>query len=175
VEHYWVELSPILDFIGADMRVADSVEFEPLKIGDETFTFTAPVTFDVTLTNTSAGIVAAGKVRGDVRTECARCLEPFEMAIVGEVEAFYVGRAHAAEMPEEQPVEPLHDTRIDLVPPLMTALVVEAPFAPVHAEDCKGICPKCGANLNLGECGCADTPAPSPFDALKGMLSDDEV
>ena len=52
----------------------------------------------------------------------------------------------------------------------MTALVVEAPFAPVHAEDCKGICPTCGADRNVEECGCRREPQPSPFDEAQGPL-----
>lgn len=169
-----VELAPILDVIGADMTVSDSVELEPLCVADETFTFTRPVTFDVTLTNTSAGVVASGMVRAMVTTQCSRCLQDFEMPLEGEVEAFYVGPAHADEMPEEQQVEPIREGRIDLAPPIMTALVLEAPFAPIHAEGCKGICPICGADRNVEECGCAAEPKPSPFDKLKDLFPDEK-
>jgi uncharacterized protein len=169
-EHYRVDLAPILEVIGADMTVSDSVELEPLHVADETFTFTKPVTFEVTLTNTAAGVVASGMVHAVVSTECSRCLEHFDMPLDGEVEAFYVGPEHAAEMPEEQETEPIRDARIDLAPAIMTALVVEAPFAPVHAEDCKGICTTCGANLNVEECTCPPQREESPFNVLKGMF-----
>lgn len=170
MDHYMVDLAPILDVIGEDMTVADAVEMPPLCVADERFTFTRPVSFEVTLTNTSAGVVASGMVHAVVSTECSRCLETFEMPLDAEVEAFYVGAAHASEMPEEQQVEPIHEGRIDLAPPIMAALVVEAPFAPVHAEDCKGICPTCGTNRNVAECGCTPEPKPSPFEKLKDLF-----
>lgn len=174
MDHYMVELAPILDVIGAEMHVSDTATLDPLCIAEETFTFTKPISFEVTVTNTSAGVVASGQVHATVSTECSRCLERFEMPLDGEVEAFYVGPAHANEMPEEQQVEPIRDARIDLAPAIMTALVVEAPFAPIHAEDCKGICPTCGANRNVEECGCAEDDGESPFAALKDLFPADK-
>lgn len=174
MEHYMVDLAPILDFIGADMMVADSVAMPPLCVANETFTFTRPVTFEVKLTNTSAGVVASGRVHAEVSTDCSRCLKTFEMPLDGDVEAFYVGRTHVNEMPEEQQVEPIQEGRIDLAPSIMTALVVEAPFAPVHAEDCKGICPRCGVDRNVEECGCTEEPKASPFDKLKDLFPDEQ-
>lgn len=170
MEHYRVDLAPIAEVIGAAMTVSDTAVLEPLHIGDETFTFTGPVGFDVTLTNTAAGIVAFGRVHALVSTECSRCLEAFDMPLDGEIEAFYVGPEHADEMPEEQQVEPIREGKIDLAPAIMTALAVEAPFAPIHAEDCKGICPTCGANRNVEECGCPEPEEESPFSVLKGLF-----
>jgi uncharacterized protein len=170
MEHYMVELSPIAEVTGASMKVADTVDLPPLCVVDETFTFTRPVAFEVTLTNTSAGIVASGEVHATVSTECSRCLEVFEMPLDGEIEAFYVGAEHADEMPEEQQVEPFREGRVDLAPAIMSALVLEAPFAPLHAEDCKGICPTCGADRNVEECGCGREAKSSPFDVLKDMF-----
>lgn len=168
--HYSVDLAPILDVTGAEMQVSDEFELEPLTIGDETFTFTKPVRFDVTLTNTAAGVVAFGKVRGDVVTECSRCLEQFEMSLEGDVEAFFVGPEHADEMPEEQEVEPIRENKVDIGPTVLASLVVEAPFAPLCAEECKGICPTCGTNRNVEECDCPPEEVESPFAALKDLF-----
>jgi uncharacterized protein len=44
---------------------------------------------------------------------------------------------------------------IDLSIGIRDTLILAAPIAPVCKEDCKGICPQCGANLNQGKCGCA--------------------
>jgi uncharacterized protein len=49
--------------------------------------------------------------------------------------------------------------------------VLEAPFAPLHDEECAGICPECGADLNQGPCGCETAVrGPHPFAALEGLL-----
>jgi len=44
---------------------------------------------------------------------------------------------------------------IDLSPPVREQLLLALPTRPLCAEDCRGLCPRCGANLNLGACGCA--------------------
>ena len=58
------------------------------------------------------------------------------------------------------------------VPLIVAALLLEVPLVPLCDDDCKGLCPQCGANLNEGPCGCsrdeADVEA-SPFAALKNF------
>lgn len=173
MESYKVDLSTIREVTGAQLHVSGSVELPPLTVGDETFTFTRPVDFDATLTNTSAGIVASGEVRATVTAVCSRCLEPFESPLTGEIEGFYVPGGRQEGIPAEQAVEPVSEGRVDLMPAILTALAVEAPFAPLHAEDCKGICPVCGADRNVEECGCEPEAVASPFDALKGLFPED--
>ena len=45
--------------------------------------------------------------------------------------------------------------KIDLVPLIVAALLLEVPLVPLCDDDCKGLCPQCGANLNEGPCGCS--------------------
>ena len=71
------------------------------------------------------------------------------------------------------------DHTIDLAEPIMAAIVMETPFVVLCREDCKGLCPHCGANLNEGDCGCAEKmasvdAATGPFAALAGLRLDGE-
>jgi uncharacterized protein len=78
-------------------------------------------------------------------------------------------------MPEEQEVELIaDDMTVDLEPAVTQELVVDLPFAPLHDPDCRGICPACGADRNVSECGCVAESAPSPFDVLKDLKVGDE-
>ncbi|MBS6941064.1 MAG: DUF177 domain-containing protein, partial [Slackia piriformis] len=56
------------------------------------------------------------------------------------------------------------------------AILVDVPLVPLCADDCKGICPRCGKNLNEGACACvAENEAVgknNPFAALKGISFD---
>ncbi len=57
----------------------------------------------------------------------------------------------------------------------MSALVLEAPFAPLHADDCAGICPECGADRNTEPCGCDAGPdRDNPFAGLGELLATDQ-
>jgi len=57
----------------------------------------------------------------------------------------------------------------------MAALVIEAPFAPLHDPGCAGLCATCGTDLNVETCTCGEAAAEGhPFSALKDLLGDDE-
>ncbi len=169
---YPVNTRGVTDALGSQRVVSDTLNVGELHLGDQAFFPVGPGSFDVTLTYAGAGIVASGTVSARFRTDCVRCLRDFEMDVTGEVEGFYVNETHAGELPEEQEYELIENDTIDLEPALVQALVVELPFAPLHSEECAGICPRCGADLNEGPCGCAPEEPGSPFAGLKDVLEE---
>ena len=54
----------------------------------------------------------------------------------------------------DEEIYPIDDDVIDLAPLVRDSVVLELPGAPLCREDCAGLCPQCGANLNEGPCGC---------------------
>ena len=56
---------------------------------------------------------------------------------------------------------------IDLL--VVEQIVLALPFKALCSEECKGICPHCGANLNLEPCQCAGKQADSPFATLQAI------
>lgn len=173
---YRVDISEILDDLGASVEASDELPVDPIVVGDETFLPTEPPHFEVTLTNTGTAIVAMGSVTAAVTATCARCLCEFPTVIEGDVEGFYIHPGAESDVPEEQEIEYIaSDGTVDIMPAIQAAIVLEAPFAPVHDEECAGLCPECGADLNEGPCGCESKPASdSPFAVLGGLELDEE-
>ena len=169
---YRVDISSILETLGESVEVSDTLTLEKLVVGAEEFVATAPFRFDVTITNTGTAVIAAGSIVAPVTATCARCLCEFPTEIVAEVDGFYVYPGHDEGVPEEQEIEYIDpEGAIDLAPALLAALVLEAPFAPLHDEACRGICPTCGADLNDGPCGCDAEPEEGhPFADLRTLL-----
>jgi uncharacterized protein len=100
-----------------------------------------------------------GSIAGRSRGECRRCLTetaaPFEVNVV----AVFSAGADAADDPAIYPLAaPV--TRIDLGPAVREEVVLAAPAFPLCREECAGLCPRCGENLNEGPCACARSPAP---------------
>jgi uncharacterized protein len=175
VRPYRVDVSSILEDLGASEEIDGEFPLDRLVVGDAEFTLVRPATVTVMLTNTGPGVVATGSVDALTSTLCSRCLEPFELAIEGSVEGFYVRPGRGDEIPEDQEVEEIMpDGSVDLAPALLAALTIETPFAAVHDDACAGLCPVCGCNLNVETCDCHE-PAPEvhPFAALKDLLHDD--
>lgn len=167
---YPLDVRVLLETLAAQRVVSGELEIGDVELGDQAYHFAGPARFEVTLTNSGAGIVAQGTVEADVRTECVRCLCEFDLAASGSIEGFYVFPGKEEGLPEEQEFEYISDSlKIDIEPAVRQAVVVDLPFAPVHDAECRGICPTCGADLNAGECGCAAPVAASPFAALRDL------
>ena len=146
-----------------------------MKAGPDLYDFAEPLVWQVDVTNTGEALLVTGTVEGDAKTSCARCVEEFSLSLTGEIEGYYLLDAEkgAPEDMDDDEFDVLPENNvIDLEPLIRAALLLEFPLVPLCDDDCKGLCPTCGANLNDGSCCCApvadddDTP-PNPFAALK--------
>jgi uncharacterized protein len=173
METYRVDVKSILDALGESIEVSDVLPLASLEVGDEHFELRAPIRFHVTLTNGGTGVVGMGVVTADTIATCARCLMEFPLTIEAAVDGYYVKPHDTQDIPEEQEYWEIDaEGYVDILPAVMSALVLEAPFAPLHADDCAGICPECGADMNCEPCDCDSGPDPdNPFAALGGLLA----
>ena len=106
-------------------------------------------------------------VRGTVSTrvhlECVRCLREFDLPMEVPL-VLYAERTGSTSREEQEALERddfmlFHDgRRLDLRDSVREALLLELPITPRCREDCPGLCPKCGAELSLGPCGCSPEP-----------------
>jgi uncharacterized protein len=95
-----------------------------------------------------------GAIRARVAGECRRCLRPVETAVASDFGVLYSRDAEALEDPDAYPIAA--DAReIDLRPAVREELLLAAPRYLLCREDCRGLCPRCGKDLNAGPCGCA--------------------
>jgi uncharacterized protein len=171
---YSVDVRSILEGLGETIALDSGVELPVITLGSETFTPLRPAKLVVDITNTGAGIVVSGTVVAELEAVCSRCLREFALPVTAPVEGFYIAPGHEHEIPEEQEIAYITEGSIDLMEQIIAALALELPFAPVHAEDCPGICPQCGTDLVDGPCECGDDHTDSPFAALKDLLPPDQ-
>lgn len=156
-------------------------EPEEFEFGPDTYRVDGPLSWNAVVSNVGGALLVAGSVTGAVITECARCLEDARFEVTGELEGYFI-IPNEGEVPEdmdEDEFDILPDSRkIDFEPILQAAVLVDLPLIPLCKEDCQGMCPECGKNLNEGPCDCAPAeeddgiPANNPFAALKGLKFD---
>jgi len=124
---------------------------------------------------------AAGTFTGELTVACSRCVGPVRLAIDEKLRVTFMP---PGEMPDEADAEPdaegaevreedldtfaFDGERIDLEPVFREQFVLAVPFAPLCREDCKGLCPQCGTDLNTGTCAC-EKPVDPRLAALKGL------
>ena len=139
--------------------------------------------YDVILTNAGQGILATGIVRAHVHAECDRCLGPAELDLAGEVDEYFLFEEPTEEeLGEDEDIADFalvsDENVIDLAPSLLAAIAMETPFVVLCSDDCKGLCPVCGQNLNEADCGHAaqleeERVENSPFAALRNLKLDE--
>jgi len=117
---------------------------------------------DLVLERIGDGIVARGSVSGRWRSSCSRCLAPVEHGITVRLDELFEEHRLRADLRRR-------GRRIDLDPAIRDNLIVELPPAPHCRDDCLGLCPHCGADLNVAPCSCdADVHDPR-WDALREL------
>jgi uncharacterized metal-binding protein YceD (DUF177 family) len=128
---------------------------------------------------------AAGTFKGHLVVACSRCVGPVRLNLDEKLRVTFMppgempaeGDEPASEegpevREEDLDVFPYDGEKIDLEPLFREQFVLAVPFAPLCAEDCKGLCPKCGIDRNTGTCSCAQDeidPLDPRLAALKGL------
>ena len=147
-----------------------------MKCGPDLYTFDKPVTWEVDVTNTGEALLVVGTCEGAGTTACARCAEPAQVNLIGDIEGYFFLDAESVsqEDREEDEFDILPENHIiDLLPLIQAALTLDVPLIPLCEDNCKGLCPVCGVNLNKGDCGCKkedDINPENPFAALKDFV-----
>jgi uncharacterized protein len=171
-----VDVSQILGESGATLEVDADVPLGSMIVGDSEVPFSTPPHLRAMLANLGDVILLSGTVEATARLDCSRCLEAFDLPLCGTLDAVISDTDDADTRSEDQEWYPLQGENVDVLPAAESALRVEMPFAPVHDEACRGICPTCGCDLNRDECTCephAEAHPDSPFASLKDLLPPD--
>ncbi len=136
--------------LDADMSIpADRI---PLNLPDQP-RLLAPLDLHVHAEALDDEILVVASLSARMGLVCARCLEAYQSALSAGFEA------HA----------PLAQTEVDLLEEARQSLLLALPAKPLCRAECRGLCPRCGANLNRTSCGCGESPAETPFAKLRNF------
>lgn len=138
------------------------------------FSFAPPVKCSFKLSKSGKTVIVSLHIEACAKGECSQCLVDFEKKI--DI------RNSTTLFPEEtEEIKELDLTRedleksfysgnnIDLTALLCEELALSLPLNPSCSDNCKGLCPSCGKNLNEGECRCDGTKKENPFAVLKDI------
>lgn len=135
-------------------------------------------------------VCVTGVVEGTAVRQCVRCLKDFEAPIAFSVRVAYEREIKPAPVearrddPRKRRATPVVEVDVDeqdddiyhyagdhleLAPMLREQLILSAPMHPLCMEECRGLCPHCGKDLNDGPCQCPPEPIAGPFDILRKL------
>ena len=160
-------LSKIIDCPGASVSFSTSVDLSDLCYG-VSYPVSEPVIAEGTVRNTAGVLVMTGDIKTCIHGICDRCAVAFHRDVNIPIDVVLVTEM-ANEENEDEWVFPLEGDSADLDDIVRTVFVLNLDSKLLCKEDCKGLCCRCGKNLNDGPCNCQKELDPR-FAALKQLL-----
>ncbi len=168
-----VELSSLLGNAGRFAHVYTAGE---LVLEDERVSLAVPPKVSGQIARNERKVVVDGQLNAIVRVECDRCLQPMELPIDTEFKVEYVTpvtykASDVAELGEDDLALSVFDGELINIDEIVREQVLLA--VPSHAicdENCKGLCPICGTDLNVASCPCQHTEIDPRWQGLKELV-----
>ena len=160
-------LAKIIDCPGASVPFSVSADLSDLCYGIS-HPVTEPVLAEGTVRNTAGVLMMTGFIRTTIHGTCDRCANDFDRDVEIPIDVVLVTEM-ANEENEDEWVFPLEGDSADLDDIVRTVFVLNLDSKMLCSEDCKGLCHRCGKNLNEGPCDCRKELDPR-FAALKQLL-----
>ncbi len=151
-----IDIAQLLEKTGATLEKKGELELTGHELDEEGSRLVEPVSFEFSIFHSEAGLLSVDcNYQTQLEFPCGRCLKPIEKTLSEFISGLYVPTNYQreVELDEEQyrieyskgAIEPWQLIRQDVL--------VKIPMRPLCSEDCKGLCPDCGQNLNEGDCG----------------------
>ena len=137
----------------------------PANTGGEDVVSVGEVEVSGTVEKAGHGYLLEGSVKGEAVLRCGRCLGEFPFAVHEQFELHLLPLVEAPRVEEHRlgrgdlAVRFYSTQELDLAELAGEQIELVVPMKPLCDEDCQGLCPRCGRNLNQGSCGC-----PKPTD-----------
>lgn len=180
VNHMQIDIFKLKENIGESEYYQIDERFEDVTEPSSEIKWLKPVTGQLKLTNTGESILIEGEIYTEALLQCSRCLKKFTFL----VDTTFKEKYFEKQDDEEEIVkEQLLNTKdlstffyqgdiLDLDDLLKNSIYLELPMKPVCNQACKGICPRCGQDLNEGKCECKIEHVDPRWDKLKGFLKE---
>ena len=165
-----VDVSRAVKDPGQSYPFEASAQIEDMVFLDDPVSF-ADVRLTGVMVGSGTGVRVTAHASCRVTSRCAKCLTPVEKEIEADIDAMFVREPDPAD-PDQFLLDGYRFESDDLA---REALIPALPMRFLCREDCRGLCPICGANRNTAPCTCQEGgERQSPFTALSHLLTEDE-
>lgn len=165
-----IDLTKLKQKSGAHEEVSFREDMDQDLLVQMGASFLEPVKVDIRLENTGRIITGQGSLTTVVLLNCSRCLKEIQYPVKGELNLAIAGsKTENHYSSDTDDIILLDGDKLDITPYVEERLFWEIPIQPLCREDCKGICPGCGANLNYEKCCCKDDDIDPRWEKLKKL------
>lgn len=167
-----INLSDLLDDETLSIHFERELELESINVNERDINFIDPISVIGDIYKVSKDIVIEGQIIYKYRENCARCLKDFEKEVKRNLSGTLVNRDEVDE--EDTEVDDIAieygSKQINIKQAVLDEIILSLPMKSLCKSDCKGICQKCGQNLNKKECDCTIDNIDPRLEKLKELL-----
>ena len=141
--------------------------------------FADPVQVRMTLSRSGRLILVKSGIEARVKCICARCLDPFTLTLTSEIKTslkpkpdphLYLSPPEEVELNRgDLEIDFYEGEEVDLSPLVQDQALLTLPPKVICREDCRGLCPRCGKNLNRETCHCPGAEIDPRLASLKNF------
>lgn len=158
--------------VGDSAHFALEEKLPSLESKDGKVVFVEPVKVSLNVTNVGNYLHARGTVSCTTNLICGRCLESYSYSMATQFEEKYFMAELGLKDAEHEDEEyiPFSGDAIDITNEVIAAIQLSLPMRQICSEECKGLCPQCGINLNNGQCNCQEDDIDPRMAVLKELF-----
>jgi len=137
-----------------------------------------PLTVHMVVSKVRNGYILEGELYGGVLLRCGRCVEAYHTDLASEFRLLLTqtpaetGTEELELREDDMWVDFVSGDKVDIDNIIRGQIYLALPMNPLCSEDCAGLCPECGCNLNLEECSCIREKGHPGFLKLKELKTD---
>lgn len=154
-----LDLRDIIHIPGASKEFSGELDLSLVELFGEK-PFDRPVAIRGTVRNMAGALELSGVAESVLDTRCDRCLKDITVELNVPVETLLAEELANADDPEAEDIVLLDNGQVDLDEIFTTACILSLDRKHLCREDCKGLCPTCGKDLNEGPCSCGKETDP---------------
>ncbi len=147
-----INLSDIIKDYGGRLELSKSFSMPETQFMGEDFTFPENCTLSGVILNNTKSLELKAEVKGTMCVHCARCGKPLTVGLSFPISEVLV--REDAEISLDDEVLVYSGNEIDLTEAIIGSFLMNVSGKYLCSEDCKGLCPHCGTDLNDGSCDC---------------------
>lgn len=166
-----IDVSSILKEIGGRIDIDGSVLLPDTEFLGE-YHFSKPLSVKGSVSNNGKSLTLRTVAEGHMTTSCARCMKEITVPVSFEIDENLA--RDDGEVSEDEDIILFHDTSFEIDDIVYDNFLMSIEGKYLCKEDCKGLCPTCGKDLNEGDCGCSDQIIDPRWSGLLDIMKDNE-
>jgi len=164
-----IDLRDFQDNVTESLHIEDEIQRDSLDIQGRHINFIEPIRYEGDIYKVAQDKILHINIYYKYEEACGRCLDLYENEDKSVLTGKLVEETREEDEDEEENLIYYVDDKLDLTEDIIETIILNLPMKPLCSKKCKGLCPKCGTNLNKEQCDCKIEYVDPRFEKLEKL------